>query len=185
LRTDHLDLLHIHMNPSRTVLESTGAVEALLDLQKRGMTRFLGCSSGLPELVDHIDMDVFDVFQLPYSGIDRQHENAISDTARSGAGVVIRGSFGTDRVSAASRPRRLDWSVLESDTFAALRGSMSAHEFMLRFTISHPDVTTAIVGTKRPDELASNVAAATQGPLAPDHYEAAKQFFASLGSTAD
>jgi aryl-alcohol dehydrogenase-like predicted oxidoreductase len=184
LQTDHLDLVQLHMNPSRTVLESTGAVEALLDLQQQGKTRFIGCSSGLPELMDHIDMGVFDVFQLPYSGLDREHEHAISVAAGEGSGVVIRGSFGTERPSAASRPKRLDWHTLESDVFVDLRGGMSVYEFMLRFTISHPDVTAAIIGTKRPVALASNVAAATRGRLPPDVYENAKRLFDLLGSNA-
>ena len=50
-------------------------------------------------------------------------------------------------------------------------------EFMLRFTISHPDLHTTIVGTKSPEHLAANVAAATKGPLPPDLYAAARQRF--------
>jgi aryl-alcohol dehydrogenase-like predicted oxidoreductase len=61
---------------------------------------------------------------------------------------------------------------------------MSVYEFMLRFTISHPDVTAAIIGTKRPVALASNVAAATRGRLPPDVYENAKRLFDLLGSNA-
>jgi aryl-alcohol dehydrogenase-like predicted oxidoreductase len=182
LRTDHLDLVQVHINPSRAVLESTGAIETLVDLQRQGKTRFIGCSSGFPHLKDHIEMGVFDVFQLPYSGIDREHENAISDAARSGAGVIIRGSFGPDRASATFRPKRRDWSVLESPEFINLRDGISPYEFMLRFTLSHPDVTAAIVGTKRPAELAANIAAARRGPLSSDAYSEAKRLFAQLGS---
>lgn len=185
LRTDHLDLLQIHMNPSRTVLESLGTVEALLTLQEQGKTKFIGCSSGLPELRDHIEMGVFDAFQLPYSAIDRQHERAISDAVASGAGVVTRGAFGPDRASAALRPGRLEWSVLDSPAVLELRDGMSPYEFMLRFTISHPDVTAAMVGTKRPSELASNIAAVSRGPLAPDVYERTKALLQSLGSSPE
>lgn len=185
LRTDYLDLVQIHMNPSRHVLESTGAVETLQDLQTQGKVRFIGCSSVLPELNDQVGMGVFDVFQVPYSGIDRQHENAVTEAARSGAGVVIRGSYGTNRSSAARRPRRLDWTVLEGPVFLELRDGMSPFEFLLRFTISHPDGTAAIVGTKSPVELASNVAAVKRGPLTADTYEEAKRLFTELGSCSD
>ena len=58
-----------------------------------------------------------------------------------------------------------------------LLGDMSSMEFMLRFTISHPDMHTTIVGTKNPDHLAANVAAAANGPLPADVYEAAKARF--------
>ena len=58
-----------------------------------------------------------------------------------------------------------------------LLGDLDTMEFMLRFTISHPDLHTTIVGTKNADHLAANLAAAAKGPLPPDVYEAAKERF--------
>jgi aryl-alcohol dehydrogenase-like predicted oxidoreductase len=54
-------------------------------------------------------------------------------------------------------------------------GGMPRMEFMLRFTISHPDMTTTIVGTANPQHLADNVAAAKKGPLPADQYKEAKR----------
>jgi aryl-alcohol dehydrogenase-like predicted oxidoreductase len=48
-------------------------------------------------------------------------------------------------------------------------------EFMLRFTLSHPDLSTTIVGTSSVDHLQANVTVAEQGPLLADLYERAKQ----------
>ena len=45
-----------------------------------------------------------------------------------------------------------------------LLGDMTPMEFLLRFTISHPDMHTTIVGTRNPDHLADNVAAASARP---------------------
>jgi aryl-alcohol dehydrogenase-like predicted oxidoreductase len=59
-----------------------------------------------------------------------------------------------------------------------LLDDMSLMEFMLRFTISHPDLHTTIVGTSNADHLAANVAAARKGPLPPKVYEAAQARFA-------
>ena len=36
-------------------------------------------------------MGVFDVFQIPYSAVEREHEAAIATAAQKGAGIVIRG----------------------------------------------------------------------------------------------
>jgi aryl-alcohol dehydrogenase-like predicted oxidoreductase len=55
-----------------------------------------------------------------------------------------------------------------------LLGDMTSMEFLLRFTISHPDMHTTIVGTKNPEHLLGNVAAASRGPLPADVYAAAK-----------
>src|SRR4029453_14278220 len=91
LRTDHLDVLQFHISPSRQILEKDGALETVLELKRSGATRFVGMSGTLPNLVDHIAMGVFDVFQIPYSAVEREHEAAISSAARAGAGIVIRG----------------------------------------------------------------------------------------------
>jgi aryl-alcohol dehydrogenase-like predicted oxidoreductase len=55
-------------------------------------------------------------------------------------------------------------------------------EFLLRFTLSHPDLDTTIVGTINPAHLQDNLAAARKGPLPPDVYEEAKRRLAAAGS---
>jgi aryl-alcohol dehydrogenase-like predicted oxidoreductase len=52
---------------------------------------------------------------------------------------------------------------------------MSAMEFVLRFTLSHPALSTTIVGTANPGHLAGNIAIAEKGPLPADLYEEAKK----------
>jgi aryl-alcohol dehydrogenase-like predicted oxidoreductase len=52
---------------------------------------------------------------------------------------------------------------------------MSRMEFMLRFTLSHPDVHSTIVGTANLEHLRANLEAARKGPLPPDVYEEAKR----------
>ena len=36
-------------------------------------------------------MGVFDVFQIPYSAVQREHEDLITAAAQAGAGTLIRG----------------------------------------------------------------------------------------------
>jgi aryl-alcohol dehydrogenase-like predicted oxidoreductase len=52
---------------------------------------------------------------------------------------------------------------------------MSNMEFVLRFTLSHPGLSTTIVGTSNLVHLASNIAVAQRGPLPADLYEEAKK----------
>ena len=49
-----------------------------------------------------------------------------------------------------------------------LLDGMSRIEFMLRFTLSNPDLDTTIVGTKNVDHLRDNVEFAVRGPLPAD-----------------
>src|SRR6202050_4757615 len=91
LRTDRLDLVQVHMSPSKAVLEENHTVQTLADLQAEGKVRFIGMSGILPDLPDHIAMGVFDVFQIPYSAVQRDHEELITEAADAGAGTFIRG----------------------------------------------------------------------------------------------
>ena len=91
LRTDRLDLVQVHMSPSKATLEENDTVQTLMDLQAEGKVRFIGMSGILPNLPDHIAMGVFDVFQIPYSAVQRDHEELITEAAGAGAGTFIRG----------------------------------------------------------------------------------------------
>jgi aryl-alcohol dehydrogenase-like predicted oxidoreductase len=50
---------------------------------------------------------------------------------------------------------------------------MSPIEFILRFTLSHPDLSSTIVGTSKASHLRSNLAIAEKGPLPANLYEQA------------
>src|SRR5438132_134558 len=80
MKTDHLDAVQFHGSPSEA--EEAEAIATLLELKKEGKVRFMGVSSTLPRLAHHIVLNVFDVFQIPYSAVQREHEGAISDAAR-------------------------------------------------------------------------------------------------------
>lgn len=187
LDTDYLDLVQIHISPSREVLEANDTIATLNTLRDEGKVRFLGMSATLPNLADHIEMGVFDVFQIPYSVLQREHEELISRAAAAGAGTFIRGGA----ARGAPAPDK-DWSKgpsgvaegeaehrWESSGIDELLGEMSRIEFTLRFTLSHPGLSTTIVGTSRLDHLAANIAMAEKGPLPRDLYEQAKARFSS------
>jgi aryl-alcohol dehydrogenase-like predicted oxidoreductase len=91
MRTDHLDLVQFHGSPSRETLEVEEAMAALAELQRAGAVRFIGMSATLPRLEEHIASGAFDAFQIPYSALQREHEQVIGEAARAGAGTVIRG----------------------------------------------------------------------------------------------
>jgi len=186
MKTDHIDLVQFHISPSRAELEKEDSVAELVALQAEGKIRFIGMSGTLPNLTDHIAMGVFDAFQIPYSALEREHEAPIHEAAKAGSGTIIRGGVARGVPVAATEvlerlpeqfrqtyaKRRDLWD--EAGLDAVLDG-MSRMEFMLRFTLSHPDMTTTIVGTANPQHLADNVVAARKGPLPADQYDEAKR----------
>ncbi|MGC1753593.1 MAG: aldo/keto reductase [Trebonia sp.] len=184
LRTDRLDLVQVHMSPSVEQLRDNQTVETLQELRKEGKVRFIGMSGILPNLPGQIAMDVFDAFQIPYSAVQRDHEELITAAAGTGAGTLIRGGAARGapsedknwRTGPLSQPAGLgqrNWAASGIGDLLAGSG-MTPMEFVLRFTLSHPYLSTTIVGTASPGHLQSNIATAEKGPLPADLYAEAK-----------
>jgi aryl-alcohol dehydrogenase-like predicted oxidoreductase len=147
----------------------------MLEFQRQGKVRFIGSSSILPNVVDHIDLGVFDVLQIPYSALEREHEEVISAAHAAGIGVVVRGG-----VARGDLGKESVWRRYEDANLAQLAEGSSKAEFMLRFTISHPGMTTTIVGTLNPEHLRENIASVRKGPLPADVYAETKHRLSSL-----
>jgi aryl-alcohol dehydrogenase-like predicted oxidoreductase len=178
MKTDYLDVVQLHMSPSMETLESEDVVATLLELKAAGKVRFIGASSTLPNITEHVALDVFDVFQIPYSALQPEHEAVISEAAEHGAGTVIRGGVAKGEPGAGSGAEDV-WAAYERANLDELADGASRSEFMLRYTISHPALSTTIVGTLNPDHLLSNVGAVKKGALPEDVYAEAKRRLAS------
>jgi aryl-alcohol dehydrogenase-like predicted oxidoreductase len=178
LKTDRLDLLQVHLSPSRAQMDQDATVETISSLRDEGKVRFIGISGTLPDLPDQIAMGVFDVFQIPYSVVQREHEGLITAAAAAGAGTLIRGGAargapteekewrqGPIGLAAGDGQRRWEDSQLDD-----IRGGLSRLEFVLRFTLSHPGLSSTIVGTSNFGHLQSNLAIAEKGPLPEEIY---------------
>ncbi len=187
MKTDYLDLVQFHRSLTRRQFEEHGALEAALSLKKAGKVRLVGVSAVLPQLIEQIEMGVFDAFQIPYSALQREHEAAISRASAAGAGIIIRGGV--------ARGAPTDWQrsyyMLPGNTMRErweqagldeLLDGMTRAEFMLRFTLSNPDLDTTIVGTKDLGHLRENVAAALKGPLPESVVREAKRRLDKTGS---
>ena len=190
LGTDRLDLVQVHMSPSREQLEQDQTIGTLQSLRDEGKVRFIGMSGTLPNLPDHLAMGVFDVFQIPYSALQREHEELITQAAGAGAGTLIRGGAarGTLAADKTGQPGPIGlphgagqerWAAAGLD---GLLDGMSPMEFVLQFTLSHPGLSSTIVGTANPEHLRANLAVAGRGPLPGDLYaEALRRLPAPAG----
>src|SRR5271167_1902793 len=180
MKTDHLDVVQFHSSPSRQTLEEHGALDALLELKEAGKVRFIGMSGTLPHLTEHIAMGVFEVFQIPYSAVEREHEAAIATAAQKGAGIVIRGGAAKGAPTE-GKQAGLQWERWRQAHLDDLLDGMTPMEFILRFTFTNSDLDTTIVGTINPAHLQTNLDILAQGPLPPDLYEEAKRRLAVAG----
>lgn len=174
MKTDHLDLWQLH-NPKPEQVQAEDLVAFMQDIQKQGKVRHIGISSTNPFIDTFIQWGVFESFQIPYSALEPEHDPKITAAAQSGAGTIIRGGVarGEPGEGLGNTNRWEAWEKANMDELLGENESRTA--FLLRMTISHPDVTTTIVGTKNPTHLMDNVKAAQAGPLSDEIYAEAKK----------
>ena len=181
MKVDYVDVWQLH-NPAVEDFEKGNLLETMRKIKDSGKVRFISISSTHPHIEKFISLNVFDTFQIPYSALQREHEDVISLAAKAGSGIIIRGGVarGEPGKSGASNEQMWEnWDKAGLDEL--LKPGQSRTEFMLRFTISHPDMHTTIVGTLNPEHLAENLRAIEKGPLSDEIYTEAKNRLDKIG----
>ncbi|MFD2796588.1 aldo/keto reductase [Promicromonospora vindobonensis] len=180
LQTDHIDLYQLHVPDPDTDIEETLAV--LTDLVRAGKIRAFGTSampvSNLVEAhwtAERRGLGRFRTEQPPYSILNRGIEREVLPAAqRYGMGVLVWGPLGqgmlTGRVrrgqenplaraqffTAYSDERRLD--VVEQLIPLAEEAGVAMPHLAMAFAISHPGVTSALLGARTMEQLDSLLA---------------------------
>jgi len=170
-------------NPTVEECQRGDLVDALQEMRQDGKVRWIGTSTTLPHLPTYLDWGVFDVFQIPYSALERDHEGWITRAAESGIGILIRGgaALGEPGVGLGKSDR---WHKFDEAGLDGLREEgESRTAFVLRYTLTHPHTQTIIVGTTNPDHLKENVEAVLRGPLPADVYAEAQRRLDAIGET--
>ncbi len=183
MKTDYIDIMQLHNAPVEEALQGD-LVNVLNDMKQEGKIRHVSISTTLPHLPTYIEWGAFDSFQIPYSALEREHENWISKSAEAGIGTIIRGGVarGEAGVGLGSADRWQNFEAAKLDELRETGESRTA--FMLRFTLSHPHVHTIIAGTLHVEHLKENVAAVAKGPLPLDVYNEAKRRLDGIGVKA-
>jgi aryl-alcohol dehydrogenase-like predicted oxidoreductase len=184
MRTDHVDLLQLH-NPDARTAEEYRVLETLNEIKESGKAHHIGVSATSPDLATYIGWGVFEAFQIPYSALERRHENLITAAHEAGAGTIVRG--GVARGEPGQGLGREDaWALWQRAKLDELLGDGESRTgWQLRFTLSHPAVDTVIVGTMNPKHLTENLAAAEAGPLPGDMYAEAKRRLDEAGESPE
>lgn len=187
LKTDYVDVWQVHSAPPDELAQSD-VLETMLRVKEEGKVRHIAVSMsgasaghGYGQLRPYLDgdWDQFEAIQVWYSALTRASEEAMSEAANRGKGMIIRGVVRT------IEPYTSLADFTDKVGLNDLRASgESAAQFLLRFAISHPALHTTIIGTKSLDHLADNVKAVEAGPLAPDVLAVAKARLAAAGITA-
>jgi aryl-alcohol dehydrogenase-like predicted oxidoreductase len=193
LKTDHIDLLQIHAPMPEDIPGGEGdeMIVALQRMKREGKighvcVTFKNSSPDQPRYPDIFSLeclrhfkswDVFEVFQIVYGGLTRKCEHGVDALAAAGKGVIARGSMNNFFPNYGEL-------FEQAGLRALLEEGESPKDFLLRYTITHPGVSTAIVGTRSSEHLSANVKAASRGPLAAGVYAEAKKRMDVIGQKA-
>lgn len=184
LQLDHIDLYQIHGFDPATPIEET--VRALDDLVRQGHVRYVGASNWAAwqivkahGIAERLRLARFESLQAYYTIAGRDLERELIPMLRSEgvglmvwsplAGGLLSGKFGRDhRGDEGSRRNTFDFPPVDRERAFACVDAMrpiaqargvSVAQIAIAWLLHQPQVTTVIIGAKRPDQLADNLAA--------------------------
>ena len=184
LQLDHIDLYQIHgFNPATPIEETVRALDLLV---RHGHVRYVGVSNWAAwqivkalGVAERLGLSRFESLQAYYTVAGRDLERELVPMLASEglglmvwsplAGGLLSGKFGRDQPGeAGDRRTKFDFPPVQRerawDCVDAMRPIAQAHgvsvaQIALAWLLHQPQVSSVIVGAKRPEQLADNLAA--------------------------
>ena len=192
MQLDHIDLYQVHGFDPATPIEET--LRALDQLVRHGHVRYIGVSNWAAWQIakalgisERLGLARFESLQAYYTVAGRDLERELIPMLRSEgvglmvwsplAGGLLSGKYGREQqAEAGSRRVAFDFPPVDKDRawdcVDVMRPIAKAHgvsvaQVALSWLLHQPQVTSVIVGAKRPEQLADNIGA-TRVTLRPD-----------------
>ncbi len=178
LKTDHIDVVLLHSCDLET-LKKGEALGALVEARDAGKVRFVGYSGDNEAAAHAAGLDEVAVIETSVNICDQANiDNVLPEARRNNVGVLAKRSIANAAWKDASEQRGV--YVDYAKTYARRLATMAItpadlgfpgevgvawSEIALRFTLSQPGVTTAIVGTTKTSNVERNLEALSKGAL--------------------
>jgi aryl-alcohol dehydrogenase-like predicted oxidoreductase len=169
LRTDHVDLLQLH-TCDLDVLQKGEAIEAAQRARDAGKTRFIGYSGDNEAAMWAVESGIFDTLQVSFNVTDQRPRTGLLAAAKANdMGVIVKRPIANGAWGSAANPTaNLRWGPDYGDVYWRRGQAMTALgpiegapddriAMSLGFLFAHPEVDTAIVGTRNVSHLKSNI----------------------------
>lgn len=193
MKTDYIDVWQLHAVVPSCIAGGMqdDVISYMLDMKAQGKVRFLGATirngrgteEGYPDQFGYDSLGVFsqwnmlDVIQVVYGGLTRKSENAITSAASKGQGIIARG------VLKNYKPWYSE-AFEKSGVLSLLDDTASKQEFLIRYALSHPNLSSMVIGTKSAEHFAQDVSYAKKGAYSPERRIAIQQRLDSAGFIA-
>ncbi|MSS72161.1 MAG: aldo/keto reductase [Candidatus Latescibacteria bacterium] len=160
LRMDVIDIVQFHGLPGEKD-DAKAAFEALLEAKSKGWTRFVGVSHDGTAAATAADQWPLDTQEFTYNILYQEaDQNLMPTLQKRNMGTIIKRPISNAVWERTERHpdgfHSGPWDRAQTFPLRDLAGGMPLVEFALRFTLSHPGVCTAIIGTTNPDHMAAN-----------------------------
>jgi aryl-alcohol dehydrogenase-like predicted oxidoreductase len=194
MKTDHLDVMMLHTCDLPT-LQKGEAFGALVKARDAGKVKFIGYSGDNETAAIACAMPDVAVVETSVNYCDQANIDRVLPVARANnIGLIAKRPVANAAwLGPTGRPGFYDKYASEYVKRAAAMG-ITAEEFgitadqwpelALRFTLSFPEVSTAIVGTTNPKNSKANIEAAKKGPLPGDVVERIRAKFRAAPESA-
>jgi aryl-alcohol dehydrogenase-like predicted oxidoreductase len=187
LRTDHLDIVHLHSCPVEVLAEG-GVIDALEEAKADGKVGAMAYSGENEALAFALASGRFDGVQCSLNVCDqRSLDRTLPVVRERGLGLIAKRPLANNPWLWAERPV----GAYCEEYWVRLRamelepGALSWQEWALRFAAFHEGVATCIVGTTRLAHLEANLTFLAKGPLPKAQIETIRAAFAAHGDAWD
>lgn len=171
LQTDSLQLLQLHFATVEQI-ERGEIAEILRELKETGKVQHVGISTrGEEPPLAAIKTGFFETIQVAHSILDqRMVPNVLTEALKNNVGVINRSVLLKGSLTPVRREQlpeqlaMLKENSRKAEKIAQEHG-MDLPTLAMRFVISNPAISSALMGTTKPERIQSTVAAISAGPL--------------------
>ncbi len=168
LNTEYVDLAQLH-SCGIPDLEKGDIIQALQDARDAGKTRMIGYSGDNEAAHWAVDSGIFDTLQTSFNLVEQRAYTTglLEKCAKAGTGVIVKrpiagATWGMAKSGMSSSRRSYDDTYLQRSAKVQAAGDVPGEPddpiiAAMGFTLAHPEIHVAIIGTKNPRHMVSNI----------------------------
>jgi aryl-alcohol dehydrogenase-like predicted oxidoreductase len=162
MKTDYLDLVQLH-SCGVDVLKQGDVILALQNAKRVGKTRFIGYSGDNVAALWAIESGHFDTLQTTFNLVDQKARKEVIPQAKvKGMGIIAKRPIANAAWGASvSFDTAHEWYRQRSQSIIDMGAIVGLPDdpilLALGFVLAHEEVDTAIVGTRNPDHMRTNI----------------------------